>query len=207
MARYTGPAWRLSRREKIDLFPRSSMGRKSKFEERSDTPPGMHGQTRQKLSDYGLQLREKQKVKRIYGVYEKQFKNYFKKAARSKGVTGQTLLNFLESRLDNVIYRMGVIISRRQARQSVSHGHITVNGKAINIASYQVGVGDVIQLGGSEFMKELYKKTYEQMKGVDTAEWLEVDIENLKAVVKRAPQRSDIRIPIQEQLIVELYSK
>lgn len=207
MGRYTGPAWRLSRREKIDLFPRSSLGSKSKFAERSETPPGMHGQARQKLSDYGLQLREKQKVKRIYGVLEKQFRNYYQKASKAKGVTGVTLLMLLERRLDNVIYRMGIVNSRRQARQAVSHGHIQVNGKKVDIPSYQIALGDVVTVVGSDKMREVFKTGFEKNKDVDSAEWLTVDSENLKATVKKLPERSDIRIPIQEQLIVELYSK
>ncbi len=207
MGRYTGPAWRQSRREKIDLFPRSSMGSKTKFAERADVPPGMHGQNRQKLSNYGLQLREKQKVKHVYGVYEKQFRNYYEKAAKSKGVTGVTLLMFLERRLDNVIYRMGVVNSRRQARQSVSHGHVQVNGRKVSVPSYQINVGDVITLAASDKMKEMFKKAYDQHKDTDATQWLTVDIENFKATVKKLPERSDVQMPIQEQLIVELYSK
>lgn len=207
MARYRGPAWRLSRREKLDLFPKSSLGKKSKFAERSDTPPGMHGLGRQKLSDYGIQLREKQKVKRIYGVMEKQFRNYYAKASRSKGVTGAMILQFLERRLDNVVYRMGFMNSRRQARQSVGHGHVTVNGKSVNIPSYQVALGDVIVWKGSDAMQSRSKEVYEQSKDLDTAKWLDVDIQAFKATVKRLPERADISMPIQEQLIVELYSK
>lgn len=207
MARYTGPAWRQSRREKLDLFPRSSIGSKSKFAERAEIVPGMHGANRQKLSDYGVQLREKQKVKRIYGVLEKQFRNYYHEASHSKGVTGVVLLTLLERRLDNVVYRMGIVNSRRQARQAVGHGHVTVNGKNINIPSFQVKVGDVIAVQGSDKMREVFKATYEKVKDIDTIDWIQVDIENLKATVKKMPERSDIKMPIQEQLIVELYSK
>lgn len=207
MGRYTGPAWRQSRREKIDLFPRSSLGSKSKFAERADVPPGMHQQGRQKLSNYGLQLREKQKVKRIYGVFEKQFRNYYEKASTMKGVTGVTLLMMLERRLDNVIYRMGVVNSRRQARQACTHGHIQVNGKKVDVPSYQISQGDVVTLACTEKMKEAFKKAYELHKDTDPANWLTVDAENLKATVKKLPERSDIQMPIQEQLIVELYSK
>lgn len=207
MARYTGPAWRLSRREKIDLFPRSSQGSKSKFAERAETPPGMHGQTRQKTSDYGLQLREKQKVKRIYGVLERQFRNYYEKATKAKGVTGVTLLMYLERRLDNAIYRMGIVASRRQARQAVSHGHVKINGRKLDIPSYQVSAGDTIEIACSDKMRETFKANYEKFKDLDTAEWLTLDLENLKATVKKLPERSDIKMPIQEQLIVELYSK
>ncbi len=207
MGRYTGPAWRQSRREKIDLFPRSSLGAKSKFAERSDVPPGMHGLNRQKLSNYGLQLREKQKVKHIYGVYEKQFRNYYEKAAKSKGVTGVTLLMMLERRLDNVIYRMGIVNSRRQARQAVSHGHVMIDGRKMDVPSYQVRLGEIVTVVGSDKMNETFKKAYELHKDTDTTVWLTVDIENLKATVKKLPERSDIQMPIQEQLIVELYSK
>jgi small subunit ribosomal protein S4 len=207
MARYTGPAWRLSRREKMDLFPRSSMGSKSKFAERMETPPGMHGLTRQKLSDYGVQLREKQKVKRIYGVLEKQFRNYYEKASKAKGVTGSVLLTLLERRLDNVLYRMGIVNSRRQGRQAVSHGHVIVNGKNVNVPSYQIKLNDTIKVDASEKMKEKFKLTYEATKDTDKIEWLEVDIENFKAKVKKLPERSDIKMPITEQLIIELYSK
>lgn len=207
MGRYTGPAWRLSRREKLDLFPKRSTGKKSKFAERCETPPGMHGQTRQKLSDYGMQLREKQKVKRIYGVLERQFRNYYQKASRSKAVTGIALLQYLEQRLDNAVYRMGFMNSRRQSRQVVGHGRVHVNGRLLNIPSYQVAVGDVIQVKPSEAMAAKFKEVYEQTKDLDKAEWLEVDIQTFKATVKRLPGRSDITMPIKEQLIVELYSK
>ena len=207
MGRYTGPAWRLSRREKLDLFPRSSLGKKSKFAERSEVPPGMHGQTRQKLSDYGLQLREKQKVKRIYGVMEKQFSNYYQKASHSKGVTGSVILTMLEQRLDNVVYRMGIVNSRRQARQAVNHGHIQVNGKKVDVPSYQVALNDQITVVATDKMKAAFKIVLEQTKGIDRAEWLQVDEAEMKAKVTRLPQRSDISMPIQEQLIVELYSK
>ena len=207
MARYTGPAWRLSRREKIDLFPKASLGKKSRFAERSETPPGMHGQGRQKLSDYGIQLREKQKVKRIYGVLEKQFRNYYEKASHSKGVTGVALLQYLERRLDNVVYRMGFMTSRRQARQTVGHGHVLVNGKSLNIPSYQVALNDVIEVKATDKMNEKFKDIYEQTKDLDKAEWLQVDITTFKATVKRLPERTDITMPIQEQLIIELYSK
>ncbi len=208
MGRYTGPAWRQSRREKIDLFPRSSLGSKSKFAERADVAPGMHGaNNRQKLSNYGIQLREKQKVKHIYGVYEKQFRNYYEKAAKSKGVTGVTLLVLLERRLDNVIYRMGIVNSRRQARQAVSHGHVQVNGRKTDVPSYQVSLNDVVTMVTSDKMKETFKKAFEQHRDTDSTNWLTVDAENLKATVKKLPERSDVHMPIQEQLIVELYSK
>jgi small subunit ribosomal protein S4 len=207
MGRYTGPAWRLSRREKLDLFPRSSLGKKSRFAERAEIPPGMHGQGRQKLSDYGTQLREKQKVKRIYGVLEKQFRNYYEKATKSKGVTGVVLLTFLERRLDNAVYRMGIVNSRRQARQAVNHGHVSVNGKKVDVPSYQIHLNDVIKFIGTDKMKERYTALLEQNKDIDRAEWIEVDAEKLQGKVVRLPQRTDIKLPINEQLVVELYSK
>ncbi len=207
MGRYTGPAWRLSRREKLDLFPRSSLGKKSRFAERAEVPPGMHGMGRQKLSDYGVQLREKQKVKRIYGVLEKQFRNYYHKATKSKGVTGMVLLSFLERRLDNVVYRMGIVNSRRQARQAVNHGHVQVNGRKVDVPSYQIELNDVVTMKASDAMNEKFKVLYEQNKDLDRAEWLQVDVEKMQAKVTRLPERSDITIPIKEQLIVELYSK
>lgn len=167
----------------------------------------MHAQTRQKQSDYGVRLREKQKVKRIYGVLERQFRNYYEKASKAKGVTGTVLLTMLECRLDNVIYRMGIVNSRRQGRQSVSHGHVNVNGRKIDVPSYQVQVGDVVTINGSESMREKFKAAYEQNKDIDKVSWLEVDTAQWQAKVVKLPQRSDIQMPIQEQLIIELYSK
>ncbi|MBI3252875.1 MAG: 30S ribosomal protein S4 [Candidatus Omnitrophica bacterium] len=208
MGRYHASVCRLCRREKMKLFLKGSRCYTPKCAvEKREYVPGMHGQGRQKLSDYGVQLREKQKVKRIYGVLEKQFKFYFKKAGRSKGVTGAALLTTLERRLDNVIYRMAMAASRSEARQVVKHGHVTVNDRGVNIPSFSVSVGDVIAVKGSDKMKERFKAVLEQTKDQKRAEWLEVDAAAFKAKVKKLPERRDVQMPIQEQLIVELYSK
>ena len=208
MARYNGAVCRLCRREKMKLFLKGSRCYTPKCAvEKREYVPGMHGQGRQKLSDYGVQLREKQKVKRIYGVLEKQFKFYFRTASRSKGVTGAALLTILERRLDNVLFRMGIAASRAEARQIVRHGHVTVNGKQVNIPSYPVEPGQVVQAGGSEKMIERFKVVLEQTKDQKKVEWLETDTAHYKAAVKKMPERADVQMPIQEQLIVELYSK
>ena len=208
MARYTASVCRLCRREKMKLFLKGTRCYTPKCAvEKREYVPGMHGQGRQKLSDYGVQLREKQKLKRIYGVLEKQFKFYFRKATHSKGVTGAALLTILERRLDNVLYRMGLAGSRNEARQIVRHGHVIVNKRQINIPSFQVSIGDVVNVKGSDKMVERYKTVFEQTKDHKKAEWLEIDAVNFKATVKKLPERSDVHMPIQEQLIVELYSK
>ncbi len=208
MGRYTASVCRLCRREKMKLFLKGTRCYTPKCAvERREYVPGMHGQGRQKLSDYGVQLREKQKVKRIYGVLEKQFKFYFKKATRQKGVTGSALLSILERRLDNVIFRMALASSRSEARQIVTHGHVEVNGRLVNIPSFQVKIGDTVQVRGSEKMAERYKVVLEQAKEQAKSAWLDVDAAQFKAAVKKLPERSDIQMPIQEQLIVELYSK
>ena len=208
MGRYNAAVCRLCRREKMKLFLKGSRCYTPKCAvERREYVPGMHGQGRQKLSDYGIQLREKQKVKRIYGVLERQFKFYFKNASRSKGVTGAALLIILETRLDNVLFRMGVAASRAEARQIVRHGHVVVNQRQVNIPSFQVGVGDVVSVSGSEKMVQRYKDLLEQGKDQKRAEWLVIDPAHFKATIKKMPERSDVQMPIQEQLIVELYSK
>ena len=208
MARYCASVCRLCRRERIKLFLKGTRCYSPKCAiEKREYVPGMHGQNRQKLSDYGIQLREKQKVKRIYGVLEKQFRFYFKNASRSKGVTGMTLLQILETRLDNVLYRMSLAASRAEARQVVGHGHVWVNGRQVNIPSFQVGVGDVIEAKGTEKLVERFKVVLEQNKDQRKTEWLTVDAAAFKGTVKKMPERSDIQMPIQEQLIVELYSK
>lgn len=208
MGRYTGAVCRLCRRERMKLFLKGTRCYTPKCAvEKREYVPGMHGQGRQKLSDYGVQLREKQKVKRIYGVLERQFKFYFKQASHSKGVTGASLLAILESRLDNVVYRMGVSASRSEARQVVRHGHVHVNGRQVNIPAYSIKAGDKIAVVGSDKLKERYKTVLEQTKDQKQAAWLEVDASQLVATVKKMPERSDVLMPIQEQLIVELYSK
>ena len=174
---------------------------------RRNYPPGQHGQGRSKVSNYGVQLREKQKVRRIYGILEKQFRSYFEKADRMKGVTGENLLSLLERRLDNIVYRSGFATSRIEARQLVRHGHFTLNGRKVNIPSIQVKVGDVLEL------REKSRKVssiIESLEGVvrrGVPQWLELDKDAFKGMVKSLPAREDITMPIQEQLIVELYSK
>ncbi len=208
MARYTESVCRLCRREKTKLFLKGTRCHTPKCAvERREYVPGMHGQGRQKLSGYGLQLREKQKVKRIYGILETQFKNYFKKAAHTKGETGSSLLTRLERRLDNVVYRMGVAGSRSEARQIVRHGHVMVNKKPVNIVSFQVKAGDNIRLLGSDKMRERFKQVLEETKDQKRVEWLNTDGIDFTSTVTKLPERSDIQMPIQEQLIVELYSK
>ena len=171
-------------------------------------PPGQHGQIRVKLSDYGVQLREKQKVKRMYGLLERQFHRYFRIAHKAKGVTGQQLLEMLERRLDNVLYRMGFASSRHEGRQMVRHRAVTVNGRLVDIPSYGVKVGDVVHLARSrDGQAARMKENLERTKDRPAPAWIQVDPKDLKGVIIRAPQKDDIGLPIQEQLIVELYSK
>jgi small subunit ribosomal protein S4 len=205
MARYTGPKWRLSRREGVELF-----SSKRNALERRDYAPGMHGAKRSKLSDYGLQMREKQKVKRMYGVLEKQFRRYYEKATRSKGITGSVLLQLLERRLDNVVYRLGFATTRPQARQMVGHGLVCVNDKRVNIPSYLVKAGDEISIKNKDGIKRLAKTNVDlnnEYQGREKVGWVLLDEEHLKGKVSRLPEREDITFPINEQLIIELYSK
>ena len=208
MARYTGPSCRLCRREGSELFLKGERCYTDKCAiKRRSYPPGQHGQGRIKVSDYGVQLREKQKVRRIYGILENQFRGYFEMADRMKGVTGENLLFILERRLDNVAYRMGFATSRTEARQLVRHGHFTLNGRKVNIPSIQAKAGDVLQL--REKSRKIASVT-ESLEGVvrrGIPQWLELDKDACKGVVKALPVREDITMPIQEQLIVELYSK
>ncbi len=206
MARYTGSKCRLCRREGMKLFLKGDRCMSTKCAvERRQYPPGEHGQRmRVRRTEYGLQLREKQKVKRVYGVFEKQFRNYFEKASRQHGVTGENLLKLLELRLDNVAYRAGFAPSRNNARQLVNHRHFTVNGRIVNIASYSMKVGDVIQ--AREKISGVVKSNLERI-GTDSVPWLQVDGNRLTATVTEMPTREGIPIPVQEQLIVELYSK
>ena len=207
MARYRGPSLRLSRREGTDLFLKSGV-RAIESKCNMDSPPGAaQGARRGRLSDYGLQLREKQKVRRMYGILEKQFRNYYKKAASSKGNTGENLLSLLEKRLDNVVYRMGFGSTRAEARQMVSHKAFMVNGKVVNIASYQVQPGDEIEVRES---KRGHLRIAAALKIAATREecdWIEVDDKNFKGVFKSVPDRTDLSTEINENLIVELYSK
>ncbi|MGB7574352.1 MAG: 30S ribosomal protein S4 [Thermodesulfobacteriota bacterium] len=208
MARYTKTNCRLCRRENLKLFLKGERCYTEKCAyDRRNYPPGQHGQDRKKFSDYGTQLREKQKVKRMYGILENQFRNIFKEADRQKGITGETLLVLLERRLDNIVYRLGFANSRDEARQLVRHNHFMVNQSKVNIASYLVKPGDVIEL------REKSKKVVrilEALEGVarrGVPQWLELDKDVMKGSVKGLPTREDITLPIQEKLIVELYSK
>ena len=209
MARYTGPVCRLCRREKMKLFLKGDRCFKEKCAiERRAYPPGQHGQRRgRRTMGYGLQLREKQKVKRIYGIQEQQFRNYFKKADRKKGITGENLLTMLERRLDNVAYNLGFGASRAQARQFVRHGHILVDGKRVTIPSAEVGLEQVVSVKEGSRKNELLRASVETARGRGVPEWLELDPENFTGKVVKLPTREDIKIPIQEQLIVELYSR
>ena len=206
MARYIGPKCKLARREGTDLFLKSGV-RALDSKCKADTVPGQHGARRSRLSDYGVQLREKQKVRRIYGVLEKQFRNYYKKAASQKGATGENLLKLLEARLDNVVYRMGFGATRSESRQLVAHRSILVNGQSVNIASYQVAPGDVISL------REKAKKQLRIQSALSLAaqrgeiEWVDVSEEKFEGVFKALPDRTDLSSEINENLIVELYSK
>jgi len=202
MGRYLGPRCRLMRREgvNLDLKKRWSL-------EKRDTPPGQHGLQKTKLSNYGIQLREKQKAKRYYCVLEKQFRNYFRKAAATKGVTGHTLLQFLECRLDNVVYQMGFALTRSQARQMVSHGLMRLNGKKIDIPSIQVKPNDVVTVKEKDATLKMVRNNVELNKGWAPPTWLEVSTDKLTGKVTRMPVREDIKAPVNEQLIVELYSR
>ena len=208
MARYRGPVCRLCRREGVKLFLKGDRCYTDKCAmERRPYPPGQHGQMRRKKTEYALLLREKQKLKRIYGMLEKQFKRYFEEAERQKGVTGENLLVLLERRLDNVIYRAGLANSRNQARQLVRHGHVLVNGKKVDIPSYQIDVGDEISIREKSREIPFVKEATEGVARRGVPAWLEVDYDNFKVKVKALPSREDIAIPVQEQLIIEFYSK
>lgn len=208
MARYIGSSCRLCRREGTKLFLKGNRCNTDKCAiARRAYSPGQHGKNKAKLSDYGLQLREKQKVKRIYGILEKQFRRYFAIASKAKGVTGEFLLQQLERRLDNVVFRCGFATSRFQARQIVRHGMVYVNDKMVNIPSYPVEKEENVVIKNKENMQKYIRANIKMTKDRPVCDWLEVDSENLKARVKRLPERSDIAVPIKEQLIVELYSK
>ena len=206
MARYLGPKCKLSRREGTDLFLKSR-GKSLEGKCKLDQPPGQHGTKRARMSDYANKLREKQKLRRIYGVLEKQFRNYYKSAAQRKGSTGQNLLDILESRLDNVVYRMGFAATRAEARQLVSHKAIQVNGKVLNIPSYQIKAGDVVAV------REKSKSQLRVKDALGVAEqygfpiWLDVDAQKMQGIFKSSPDRAELGTEINEQLVVELYSK
>ncbi|TCL66487.1 SSU ribosomal protein S4P [Hydrogenispora ethanolica] len=208
MARYTEAACRLCRREGEKLYlkgdrcysPKCSVGRRS-------YAPGQHGQDRKKVSEYGVQLREKQKLRRIYGILERQFAGYFTLAERKKGITGENLLQVLESRLDNVVYRLGLGASRKEARQLVRHGHFQVNGKKVNIPSFLVRPGDILTIKEGSLSSTKIKENLEDAGGRAIPEWLELDKTNFSGKVKALPTREQIDVPVREQLIVEYYSR
>jgi small subunit ribosomal protein S4 len=206
MARYIGPTCKLARREGTDLFLKSGV-RALDSKCKAETAPGQHGQRRGRLSDYGVQLREKQKVRRVYGVLEKQFRGYYKEAARRKGATGENLLKLLETRLDNVVYRMGFGSTRAESRQLVSHKSITVNGTTVNIASYQVKEGDVVAVREKAKNQLRIQSALTLAAQRGEVEWVEVNAEKKEGNFKRVPDRSDLPAEINENLIVELYSK
>ena len=209
MARYTDPVCRLCRREGMKLFLKGTKCFSDKCPiEKRNFAPGQHGKDRKaKIVGYGLQLREKQKTKRIYFTQESQFRAYFEKAARSKGVTGEVLLQQLERRLDNVVYRLGFGISRRQARQLIRHGHVHVNGRKVNIPSYQVSVGEEVMIREASRKLAILEPAKEFASHQNLANWLEIDRDNYKGRILALPKREDIQLPVNEQLIVELYSK
>ena len=209
MARYNGPVCRLCRREGMKLFLKGERCYMEKCAiEKRNVPPGQQGKTRKaKLMGYGLQLREKQKVKRTYGVLEKQFRNYFESADRQRGITGETLLQLLERRFDNVIYRLGLATSRPQARQLVRHGHFFVNERKVTIPSYSLNVGDTVTVHKNSAKKVSIQHAIEEVKGRGIPDWLTFDGEKLSGKVSSLPTREQINLVVQEQLIVELYSK
>ena len=208
MARYTGPACKLCRREGKKLYLKGERCTSGKCAlERRSTAPGQHGAAKKKMGEYGVQLREKQATRRYYGVLEKQFLNYYEEADRKEGMTGENLLVLLERRLDNVIYRMGLGESRRDARQVVLHGHVTVNGKKVNIPSFIVKAGDVVAIKESSRDEGKFKTLVENLQTNLIPKWLELNKEALSAKVVTLPAREDIDFPFTEQLIVELYSK
>jgi small subunit ribosomal protein S4 len=209
MARYIGPVCRLCRREGMKLFLKGERCYTEKCAiEKRNVPPGQHGRARRaKMVGYGVQLREKQKVKRTYGVLENQFRRYFEAADRAKGVTGELLLQMLERRLDNVVYRIGFATSRAQARQLVRHGHFLVNGKKVDIPSYATRMGDTISVRATSAENPTIAHAREEVKGRGVPEWLSIDAAGTSGRISSLPTRAQINLPVQEQLIVELYSK
>jgi small subunit ribosomal protein S4 len=207
MGRYTGPKYKLSRREKQDLFgsPKSLMGKSPM--EKKNYPPGEHGQSRrQKISEYGVQLREKQKIKRTYGLFEKQFRNLFEKANRQKGITGDNLVKLLERRLDNVVYRLGLAPTRVAARQLVGHRHVLVNDKLVNIPSYIVNPGDIIRIREKSKKMDAIHNSLKRVRD-NQFSWLTIDKASLSGTFVQIPERSEIPLNANEQLVIELYSK
>ena len=209
MGRYIGPVCRLCRREGVKLYLKGERCYSPKCAmERRPYPPGQHGQKRaRRPSDYAVRLREKQKLRRIYGISERQFRNLFEEASKKKGVTGSVFLGLLESRLDNVVYRLGFAVSRRQARQLVRHGHITVNGRRVDLPSYRVRPGDEIAVAEKSRNLELIRQNLEAMKGRKVGPWLSLDVEGMKGKFLRLPDREDLALPVNEQLLIEFYSR
>lgn len=207
MGRYRGPALRLHRREGVNLGLKGRRATDEKYDKRLTQQPGQHAKTRSKLSDYGVQLREKQKLKRIYGMMERQFRVFFARAAKKRGVTGEVLIQLLERRLDNVIYRLLFANSRREARQMVNHGLIFVNDRPVNIPSFQVREGDKISVRQKEATQNRVKAALERWQDLAVADWLDLNKQTLEAKVLRLPTKADAALPVEESLIVELYSK
>jgi small subunit ribosomal protein S4 len=207
MGRYLGPVIKLHRREGVNLTLKGRRSTDEKYDKRLTQPPGQHGKNRQKLSDYGIQLREKQKLKRIYGMLERQFRVFFARAAKKRGVTGEMLIELLERRLDNTVYRLLWAGTRREARQMVSHALIFVNGRPVNVASYIVRPGDKISVRPKEKTIARVKASLEKWQDLTVAEWLSLDRNTLEATVVRVPTKADAALPVEESLIVELYSK
>ncbi len=208
MAKYTGASCRFCRREGVKLFLKGERCyTKCTLEKRPDQTPGEHGLVRPKFSEFGIRLREKQKVRRIYGLTERQFRKYFERASRVKGITGELLVSSLERRLDNVVYRLGFGSSRKEARQVVRYRHILVNGRRLDIPSYQVKVGDSIEVDEGSRKLDRINQSFEILARRGLPDWLELDRENYKGVVKRLPIREDVTVLIEEQLIVEFYSR
>ncbi len=207
MAKYIGPVIRLHRREGIHLGLKGRRSTDEKYDKRLSQPPGQHGKGRQKLSDYGVQLREKQKLKRIYGMLERQFRVFFARAVKKRGVTGEILIQLLERRLDNVVYRLLFSTTRREARQMVSHALIYVNDKSVNIPSYLVRPGDKISVRKKEATVSRIKASLEKWQDLTIPEWLTLDRNTLEGKVMRLPEKSDTALPVDESVIVELYSK
>jgi small subunit ribosomal protein S4 len=206
MAKYIGPKCKLSRRVGADLMLKGR-GRSLESKCKLETPPGQHGARKQRPSDYALQLREKQKLKQMYGVLEKQFRNYYLKASRKKGATGLLLLQMLEQRLDNIVYRMGFAATRSEARQLVSHKHIAVNGKTVNMPSYPVSPGDVVEIREKARAQTRIQQALSVAAQIGFPDWMEVDEKGLKGKFKSVPEREQMLPDINENLVVELYSK
>ena len=208
MARHTDPVCKLCRREGLKLFLKGDRCFTLKCAiEKRNYPPGEHGQRRSKPSEYGLQLREKQKMKRVYGIHETQFRNYFEMAERQKGITGENLVRLLEQRLDNVVHRLGFGASRAQARMLIGHGHIRVNGRRVTIPAYLVRAGDVVEVAPASRDREAIKVALEGAKKRRVPSWLELDAVSFKGTVRSLPSKEEMAIPVQEQLVVALYSK